>query len=360
MTNRKPLLGLFNGMRFPHKVEQFCSQVSVKRALMSQNSVGSNATTQQNTQASGDDDRLADLSQKLSQVVTPPQKLQRRKRARLSTGMSPSASMTVLSTCKKCGMTFTSGMLARMHRYKRCDSKAQTSLESAVIMNDFAEMANFGDETCQLVCYVLAVQAVIKTGNRRYLLRAVLGDKNGRRCNMIWFFDVDRASKHAGIVSRVGGEKMWEVAAGTLHKALLRAVSISPVRIKKTESKYKNPGNHVAVFNSDSQIIPLDPDGGDFERIRPTMNAWGTPSNPLATIQSNAETMKFESTYYFLGFVCQCNQGEKSWNHTWGTNVMARGTMLVYMGEDESGEVTFRQMSWVAFLQKAPKPRAPW
>ena len=141
----------------------------------------SDATTQDHTQP----DQFSDLSQKLSQVVTPPQKLPSRKRARLSTGMSLSASLTIAKTCEKCGVSFKSGMLFRMHKYKRCDSKTETSVEAAQCITDFTKLSNFGEEQCQLVCYVLCVQPIIQTGDRRYLLRAVLVDKNGRRCNLI-------------------------------------------------------------------------------------------------------------------------------------------------------------------------------
>jgi len=242
-------------------------------------------------------------------------------------------------------------------------TQTSNTTAEAEIISDFAELARYGDESCQLVCFVLAVHSVVMTGDRRYLLKATLGDKNGRRLYLVWFFDVQRASKALGVQSRVAKKPMWEIAVATLHSALLRAVCINPIKIKRTNARYKNPGNIVAVFTHLSQIHPLDPIA-DIPRIRPSLGSWGTPDSPFETIATDLHSLEFGKKYFFIAFIVSVNKGTKQWTHKWESgdvkNTMACGQVMLYTGEDETGTITFESVSWIAFLQLEPKPRAPW
>ena len=320
--------------------------------------------TQAHSSQGEGDDESQDLSQVLISQITPKRALPL-KRKRQGSGMSPGLvkRLNTEQICGKCGFTCQHSLIWRLHKYKQCDAKRSNAKAEAEICSDFSKLSRFKDESCQLVCYVVAVHSVIMTGNRRYLLRATLADKNGRRLHMIWFFDIDRAAKSLGVASRVAQVPLWRVAVGSLHSALLRAVCINPIKIKRTEAQYKNPGNIVAVFSAESKIHPLDPQV-DIPKIRPLQGAWGTVAKPLATIATDLKNLDFGTKYTFIGYVTQATQGTKTWEQNWGsgavTSAMARGRVLLYVGEDESGDVVFQPTSWVAFLQMKPKPRAPW
>jgi len=117
-------------------------------------------------------------------------------------------------------------------------------------------------------------------------------------------------------------------------------------------------------MNIDTKIHPLSESSGDYDKMKPLVGAWGTPSNPFATVQYDLESMTFGLKYFFIGLISSVYRGEKTWTKSWGakkvTSGMARGKALIFGGRDEKGAIILSRMSWISFFQLKPTKRAAW
>ena len=154
------------------------------------------------------------------------------------------------------------------------------------------------DSLIQIVGFVLGIHAIIETGDRKYLLRATLSDVNGQRCYLSWFLDCSRADKTVGILKRVSGKPVWALALESLHKVALRAMIFNSVRVVETEKKYKNPMNVNIVMDHNTLMHELTEANGDYSKMKPLVGAWGIPSDPLATVTADLESMSSGEKYF--------------------------------------------------------------